>query len=66
LREKLEANSTNSNLPPSSDPPGRAAGGKKKRGKRSKGRQKRHRGSHRELLPPPEEVDHFADFFPQV
>jgi transposase len=63
LREKLEENSTNSNLPPSSDPPGRANGGKKKRGKRKRGGQKGHRGSHRQLLPP-EEVDDFIDFFP--
>jgi len=63
LQEKLEENSTNSNLPPSSDPPGRAAGGKKKRGKRKPGGQKGHRGSHRELLPP-EQVDDFVDLFP--
>jgi len=63
LRERLEENSTNSNLPPSSDPPGRASGGKKKAGKRKRGGQKGHRGSHRQLLPP-EEVDKFVEFFP--
>jgi len=65
LHEKLDQDSTNSNLPPSSDPPGRAAGGKKKRGKRSRGGQKGHRGSHRHLLPP-EVVDDFVEFFPQA
>ena len=64
LREVVEKNSTNSNLPPSSDPPGRAAGGKKNRSKKRRGGQKGHRGSHRELLPT-EKVDHFVDFFPQ-
>ena len=63
LHEKLDQNSTNSNLPPSSDPPGRAAGGKRRRGKRKRGGQKGHRGSHRQLLPP-EEVDELVDFFP--
>lgn len=63
LREKVEENSTNSNLPPSSDAPGRASGRKKKGGKLKRGGQKGHRGSHRQLLPP-EEVDDFVDFFP--
>ncbi len=64
LREKVGQDSSNSNLPPSSDPPGRAAGGKKNRGKRKRGGQKGHRGSHRQLLPA-EKVDEFVDFFPQ-
>lgn len=63
LRELVGRNSSNSNLPPSSDPPG----GAKPRGKKGKGRrrggQKGHRGSHRELLPP-HQVDAIVDLFP--
>ena len=66
LVEQQSRNSTNSNLPPSSDGPGGAsakAGKKpnKKGGKR--GGQPGHKGSHRVLVPA-EQVHEFIDMFP--
>jgi transposase len=64
LMEKVGRNSSNSNLPPSSDPPGaRPGGGGKPKGKRRRGGQPGHRGSRRELVPV-ECVDDVVDFFP--
>ncbi len=73
LTEKLLQTSRNSNLPPSSDPPGHGGGGKKpkksrkpkkpKKPKRKRGGQPGHKGHHRELLPA-EQVDDFADVYP--
>jgi len=61
-------NSSNSNLPPSSDSPADRA--KKnaqkqdaKKGKRKRGGQPKHRGTSRALLPP-DKVDDVVDFFP--
>lgn len=69
LTEKLNQNSTNSHLPPSSDGPGAGSRGagtsKKPKSKRKRGGQKGHRGAHRHLLPP-ELVNTFADLFPEV
>jgi transposase len=67
LTERLNRNSRNSHLPPSSDGPGQRGGGQKK-GKGKKGRRKRggqpgHGGHHRKLLPP-EEVDEIVDHYP--
>lgn len=67
LREKLDRNSRNSHLPPSSDGPGQSARGKGKggkAGKRKRGGQKGHRGAHRMLMPV-EEVDDPIDLFPE-
>ena len=69
LLAKLDQNSSNSNLPPSSDGPGAASRGvrptkKGKGAKRKRGGQKGRRGTRRELLPPDrvhEFVDHFAE-----
>jgi transposase len=70
LLEKLNQNSRNSHLPPSSDGPGTRTGDKPKgkgerKGKknRKRGGQPGHRGHHRELLPP-DRVDHIVDHFP--
>jgi transposase len=64
LMEKVNRNSSNSNLPPSTDPPGTRPGhGGKPKGKRRRGGQLGHRGSRRELLPV-ERVDDVVDFFP--
>ena len=64
LTEQLNRNSTNSNLPPSSDGPGGAsAKGRKKPKGRKRGAQKGHRGSHRVLVPP-EQVNEVVDMFP--
>ena len=56
LTEQLKKNSSNSNLPPSSDGPGAVSRGirapKKPRSKRKRGGQKGHKGSHRALLGP--------------
>ena len=69
LTEELKKNSTNSNLPPSSDGPGAASRGirkaKKQKSKRKRGGQKGRRGAHRELLPP-ERVHEFVEVFPQA
>jgi transposase len=69
LNDRLNQNSSNSHLPPSSDGPGAS---KKKRKskptaktKRKRGGQKGHRGAHRELLPP-ERVNEVIDVFPAV
>lgn len=66
LLEERNRNSTNSNLPPSSDGPGGASpkGGKKpdKKG-RKRGGQPGHKGSHR-LLVPAAQVHEFIDMFP--
>jgi transposase len=65
LLEKLNRNSGNSSLPPSSDPPGSRGGSKSKptKGKRRRGGQAGHRGSHRSLLPA-DRVDDIINFFP--
>lgn len=63
LLELLNRNSSNSNLPPSSDGPGQGAGKKKSKGKRRRGGQKGHRGAHRVLLPA-EQVAEFVELFP--
>lgn len=69
LTEKLNRNSTNSHLPPSSDGPGAGSRGKrnpkKPKSKRKRGGQKGHRGAHRQLLPP-DSVDTVEDLFPEV
>jgi transposase len=67
LRARLDQNSRNSNLPPSSDGPGAAARGvrpAKGKGKRKRGGQKGHKGHRRALLPENrvhEVVDLFAE-----
>lgn len=66
LLEKLNLNSSNSHLPPSSDGPGaRSSGGTKPRksGKRKRGGQKGRRGHKRKVLPL-DQVDHVVDLFP--
>lgn len=68
LLEKLGANSSNSNKPPSSDSPGSGSSTNKNREKRGRKGKKRggqpgHKGTHRELLSP-DQVDEFVDFFP--
>jgi len=69
LTRKLNQNSRNSHLPPSSDGPGTRGNQKPKeekrkgKGRRKQGGQPGHRGHHRGLLPP-EQVDHVADYFP--
>ena len=69
LREDLKKNSSNSNLPPSSDGPGAASRGirksKKPKSKRKRGAQKGQKGSHRVLLDPGE-VDAFEHFYPDA
>jgi transposase len=71
LTEKLNRNSRNSHLPPSSDPPGSHGEGKrgkgkgKGKGKRKRGGQPGHRGSYRQLLPP-DQVDEIQNLFPQA
>ncbi len=69
LREQLSKNSSNSNLPPSSDGPGAASRGirrsKKVKSKRKRGGQKGRKGSRRQLLPP-EDVDAFVDLYPEA
>jgi len=63
--EVLGRNSGNSNLPPSSDGPG-ASGAQARptpKSGRKRGGQKKHKGSHRALLPA-EKVDEFVDMFP--
>jgi transposase len=65
LLEKLNKNSHNSHLPPSSDGPGRRPPPpkKKSKSKRKRGGQKGHKGHKRDLLPP-EQVDYFVDHYP--
>ena len=68
LVEERDRNSTNSNLPPSSDSPAaRAAKNARKQAarteKRKRGGQPGHRGNRRELLPT-ERVDDIVDLFP--
>lgn len=62
LLELLGRNSSNSNLPPSSDPPGKPKKNEDER-KRKRGGQPGHPGKRRELLPP-EKVNEVVDFFP--
>jgi transposase len=68
LREELSKNSSNSNLPPSSDGPGAAFRGVRKPRKpksgRKRGGQKGRKGSHRQLLAPGD-VDRFVDVYPE-
>ena len=67
LTGKLNQNSSNSHLPPSSDGPGAGKKNKKRKsrqeGKRKRGAQKGHPGAYRLLLPP-ERVDEVVDVFP--
>ncbi len=67
LTERVNRNSRNSNLPPSSDAPGRAAPGSQRNKAdgpaRKRGGQPGHRDHHRELLPA-EQVDEVIDLFP--
>ena len=69
--EKLNQNSKNSHLPPSSDGPGKGSSGSPKarasrsKSKRKRGGQKGHRGAHRVLLPP-DAVDRIVDLYPPV
>jgi transposase len=65
LMEKLNRNSGNSHMPPSTDPPGSRSGKAKDKlgGGRKRGGQPGHGGSRRELLPP-EQVDDVVDVFP--
>ena len=69
LIEERGRNSSNSNLPPSSDSPTARAEKKARKQaakgkKRKRGGQPGHRGTRRELLPP-EQVDDVVDLFPQ-
>jgi transposase len=66
LTEKLNRNSSNSHLPPSSDGPGSSTGRKKPKAKskRKRGGQKGHRGAHRALAPV-EHVDEFVQMYPE-
>ena len=62
--ELLARNSSNSNLPPSSDGPGQGAAKRRKKSKkRKRGAQKGHKGSRRELVPA-ERVDEVVDMYP--
>jgi transposase len=66
LAEQLTRNSTNSNLPPSSDGPGASSTNASKKADkkgRKRGAQKGHAGSHRVMVPP-EQVDERVDMFP--
>ncbi|MCB9609783.1 MAG: IS66 family transposase [Polyangiaceae bacterium] len=66
LVEQQSRNSTNSNLPPSSDAPGGASpktGKKPDKKARKRGGQPGHKGSHRVLVPA-EQVHEFIDVFP--
>ena len=70
--EKLNQNSKNSHLPPSSDGPGKGSSGSPKarasrsKSKRKRGGQKGHRGAHRVLFWPPDAVDRIVDLYPPV
>ncbi len=66
LTERLNQNSRNSNLPPSSDPPGAGAATKGRPSnspKRTRGGQPGHRGRFRSLVPEVQ-VDEVVDLFP--
>lgn len=64
LTERVNRNSRNSNLPPSTDPPGSAGSSPRKReGQRGRGGQPGHRGKRRELVPE-SQVDEVVDLFP--
>jgi len=65
LVEQQSRNSTNSNLPPSSDGPGGSPKPSKKAVKKGgkRGAQKGHKGSHRALVPA-DRVDKVVDMFP--
>jgi uncharacterized coiled-coil protein SlyX len=68
LTERVNRNSRNSNLPPSSNAPGSAAAGSRRNKgadgpARKRGGQPGHRGHHRELVPA-ERVDEAIDLFP--
>jgi transposase len=64
LTERLNRNSRNSHMPPSTDPPGsRGGSGEDKPAGRKRGGQPGHGGSRRALLPP-EQVDEVVDVFP--
>jgi len=66
LTERLDRNSRNSNLLPSSDPPGTPGGGAGKgprKGGKTRGGQPGHPGRRRELVPQ-DQVDRFVDLFP--
>jgi len=70
LLAKRDQNSSNSNLPPSSDGPGAASRGvrppkKRKGAQRKRGGQKGRRGAHRQLLPQ-HRVHDFVDYFPEA
>lgn len=70
LTEQAERNSTNSNLPPSSDGPGAVSRGvrqpkKKNKSGRKRGGQKGHKGAHRQLLPA-ECITEVVDIFPDA
>ena len=65
LKAKVNKNSKNSSMPPSSDKPwNKPARKPKKRGKRKRGGQKGHQGHRRELLPP-EKVRNTHDVHPE-
>jgi transposase len=65
LRSKLDQNSRNSHLPPSSDSPGerRQRNENKPKSERKRGGQQGHGGSHRELVPE-DEVSEVVDLYP--
>jgi transposase len=64
LMEKLNRNSRNSHMPPSTDPPGSRGGSEKdKPAGRKRGGQPGHGGARRALLPP-QQVDEVVDVFP--
>lgn len=67
LLERMDRDSHNSSLPPSSDSPRARAGRRGRKGakgrKRKRGGQPGHDGSHRALVPP-DQVDKFVDLFP--
>ena len=69
LSEQKDRNSTNSNLPPSSDGPGAASRGvrrpTKPKSNRKRGGQKGRRGAHRQLVSP-EHANKIIDLFPEA
>ena len=65
LEAKVNQNSSNSSMPPSSDKPwNKPASKPKKKGKRKRGGQKGHKGHRRELLPP-EKIRNTHDVHPK-